>query len=158
MIATKDTGMRKTAVSFALILGAVWLVAGTAFAVTKMCQDNCRGTGGDDRLFGSSRANTIYAEDGDDRIAGRGGDDALKGGDGRDSVYGQEGNDRVKGSAGMDEVYGGPGDDLLRGGTPERPNDGARDVLECGDGEDTAYYVEGQDIVRDCEILNPPEQ
>ena len=57
----------------------------------------------------------------------------------------------------MDVVCGGPGDDLVRGGTPERPNDGARDVLDCGEGDaDTAYFVEGQDTVIDCEITNPP--
>lgn len=150
--------MKKTAILFALTFGFVLLVAGTAFAVNKMCPDNCRGTSGDDRLVGSSRANTIYAEDGNDRVLGRGGEDALKGGDGRDSVYGQDGNDRVKGSAGMDEVYGGPGDDLVRAGTPDRPNDGVRDVLECGEGVDTAYFVEGQDIVRDdCESRIPME-
>jgi Ca2+-binding RTX toxin-like protein len=99
----------------ALTFGFVLLVAGTALAVNRMCPDSCRGTAGDDRLVGSSRANTIYAEDGNDRVLGRGGEDALKGGDGRDEVYGQEGNDRVKGSAGMGEVDGGPGDDLVRG-------------------------------------------
>ena len=148
--------MRKPAMFLALSFGFVLLVAGTAFAVNKMCPDNCRGTSGDDRLVGSSRANTIYAEDGNGRVLGRGGEDALKGGDGRDEVYGQEGNDRVKGSAGMDEVYGGPGDDLVRGGTVERPNDGARDVLDCGEGTDTAYFVEGQDTAIGCEITNPP--
>jgi Ca2+-binding RTX toxin-like protein len=140
---------------FAVTFGFVLLVAGTALAVTKMCPDNCRGTADDDKLVGSSRANTIYAEDGNDRVLGRGGEDALKGGDGRDEVYGQEGHDRVKGSAGMDEVYGGPGDDLVRGGTVERPNDAARDVLDCGEDTDTAYFVEGQDTVRDCEIKRP---
>ena len=149
--------MRKTAATIVLALGVVLLVAGAAFAVSKVCPDNCRGTAGDDRLVGSPRANTIYAEDGNDRVLGRGGEDALKGGDGRDEVYGQEGNDRVKGSAGMDRVYGGPGDDLVRGGTPERPDDGTRDVLDCGDGTDTVYYVEGQDVVNDdCENRNPP--
>ncbi len=39
----------------------------------------------------------------------------------------------------------------------ERPNDGARDVLDCGDGTDTAYFVKGQDTVRGCEFLDPPE-
>ena len=142
----------------ALAFGFVLLVAGTALAATRMCQGDCRGTADDDRLVGSARANTIYAEDGNDRVLGRGGEDALKGGDGRDSVYGQEGNDRVKGSAGMDEVHGGPGDDLVRAGTPDRPNDGVRDVLDCGDGVDTAYFTPGQDVVRDdCEFLNPPE-
>ena len=152
--------MRRTTTTTALTFCLVLLLAGTALAVTRMCPGDCRGTGGDDRLVGSARANTIYAEDGDDRVVGRAGDDALKGGDGRDEVYGGEGNDRVKGSAGMDEVDGGPGDDLVRAGTPERPNDGARDVLDCGDGTDTAYYVEGQDVIRDdsCEIINPPAQ
>ena len=150
--------MRRTAATIVLAFGVVLLVAGTAFAVNRMGPNNCRGTAYDDRLVGSSRSNTIYAEDGNDRVLGRGGEDALKGGDGRDEVYGQEGNDRVKGSAGMDEVYGGPGDDLVRGGTVERPNDGARDVLDCGEGTDMAYFVEGQDTAIGCEITNPPPE
>ena len=143
---------------FALMFGFVLLVAGTALAVNKMCPDNCRGTTGEDRPVGSPRADTIYAGEGNDRVLGRGGEDALEGGDGRDEVYGQEGNDRAKGSGGMDEVSGGPGDDLVRGGTVERPNDGARDVLDCGEGTDTAYFVEGQDTVIDCEITDPPPE
>jgi Ca2+-binding RTX toxin-like protein len=150
--------MRRTAATIVLAFGVVLLVAGAAFAVNKVCPDDCRGTAGDDRLVGSPRANTIFAEDGNDRVLGRGGEDALKGGGGRDEVYGQEGNDRVKGGAGVDRVYGGPGDDLVRGGTPERPDDGARDVLDCGDGTDTVYYVKGQDVVHDdCENRNPPQ-
>lgn len=148
--------MRRTATTSALTLCVVLLLAGTALAVTRMCPGDCRGTADDDRLVGSAGANTIYAEDGNDRVVGRAGDDALKGGDGRDEVYGGEGNDRVKGSAGMDEVNGGPGDDLVRAGTPERPNDGARDVLDCGDGNDTVYFVQGQDSISNCEVLNSP--
>ena len=56
----------------------------------------------------------------------------------------------------MDEVYGARVT-TWEGGTPERPNDGARDVLGCGDGTDTACFVEGQDTVRECEIINPPQ-
>ncbi len=149
--------MRRIAATIVLTFGVVVLVAGAALAVTKMCPGKCRGTA-DDGLVGGSRANTIYAEDGNDRVLGRGGEGALKGGNGHDEVYGQEGNDRVKGSAGMDEVYGGPGDDLVRGGTVERTNDGARDVLDCGEGTDTAYFVEGQDTAIGCEITNPPPE
>jgi Ca2+-binding RTX toxin-like protein len=58
----------------------------------------------------------------------------------------------------MGRVYGGPGDDLVRGGTLERPDDGGRDVLDCGDGEDTAYFVDGQDTVRECENTDPPPE
>lgn len=132
------------------------LAAGTAFAVNKMCPHNCRGTGGDDRLVGSARGNTIHALDGGDRVLGRGGDDALKGGDGRDEVFGQEDNDRVKGSFGRDRIYGGPGDDLVRGGTAHQTNDGARDVLDCGDGTDTVYFTPGVDVIQNCEVENPP--
>ena len=83
------------------------LAAGVAFAVNKMCPHNCRGTGESDRLVGSARDNTIHALDG---------------------------SDRVKGSFGRNRVYGGPGDDLVRGGTTDQTNDGALDVLVCGDG------------------------
>lgn len=75
-----------------------------------------------------------------------------------DEVYGQEGDDKVKGTLGSDDVFSGPGDDTLRAGALERPNDGARDVLDCGDGTDTAYFTPDQNVVHDeCEILNPPE-
>ena len=130
--------MGKTAATIVLSFGAVLLLAGTAFAVTRMCPDNCRGTADDDRLVAARRP-TRSTRRRNDRVLGRGGEDALKGGDGRDEVYGQEGND------------------LVRGGTPDRSNDGARDVLDCGDGTDTAYFVEGQDTVRECEIINPPQ-
>lgn len=148
--------MRRIAVLFALTLGFLLLVAGTALAVNKMCAGNCRGTDGNDRIVGSARANTIHAEDGNDRVLGRGGDDALKGMGGRDELFGQEDDDRLKGNGGRDEIHGGLGDDLLRASTSERPNDGVRDVLDCGEGTDTAYFVQGQDSVSDCEILNPP--
>ena len=89
--------MRKRAATVVLAFGVVLLVAGTAFAVSKVCPDNCRGTTGDDRLVGSPRANTIYAEDGNDGVLGRGGEDALKGGDGRDQVFFVRGQDVLKG-------------------------------------------------------------
>jgi Ca2+-binding RTX toxin-like protein len=121
----------------------------SALAATIVCRTDCRGTVGDDRISSSARANTIYAEKGNYRIVGHEGDDALKGDDGSDEVFGQEDGDRVKGSAGTDNmVYGGPGDDLAPGGTPERPNDGAQGVLDCGAGEDTVYFVPGQDEIR----------
>jgi len=148
--------VRKTAASLALTFGFVLLFVSAAFAVNKICPGDCRGTDGRDRLVGSARANTIHAEDGNDRVLGRGEDDGLKGGGGRDEMFGQDGEDRLKGSAGMDSLHGGLGDDLIRAGAPERPNDGTRDVLDCGEGNDTAYFVEGQDSIRNCEVLNPP--
>ena len=149
--------MRRFIALFAPTCGFLLLVAGMALAVNKMCAGDCRGTDGRDRLVGSARTNTIHAEGGNDRVIGRGGDDGLKGGGERDDLFGGEGNDRLKGGAGSDEIRGGLGDDLLRAGGSERPNDGARDVLDCGDGNDTAYFVQGQDTVSNCEVLNPPD-
>ena len=55
-------------------------------------------------------------------------------------------------------IFGGTRDDTLRAGALEQPNDNARDVLDRGDGTDTAYFTPGQDTVgEDCEILNPEE-
>jgi Ca2+-binding RTX toxin-like protein len=120
--------MGRTAATIVLTFGVVLLVAGTAFAVNRMCPDNCRGTADDDRLVGSSRSNTIYAEDG---------------------------NDRVKGGHGKDRVDGGEGNDLVRGGTHSVANDHARDLLICGPGRDKVFFVRGQDVLRGCEIKRP---
>ena len=149
--------MRRTIRLSVFAVAASLVISGVALAVNRTCPGDCRGTAGDDRLVGSARANTIFAENGDDRVLGRGGEDALKGGDGRDEIYGQDGNDRVKGSVGRDRVFGGPGDDLVRGGTARRTNDGARDILDCGGGTDTVYFVPDQDAVSNCEVFNPPE-
>lgn len=46
----------------------------------------------------------------------------------------------MRGVSGNDRMYG-----------------GARDVLDCGSGRDTAYFVRGQDSARNCEVINPPE-
>jgi hypothetical protein len=64
--------MRKAAETILLAFGVVLLVAGAAFAVTRMCPDNCRGTAGDDRLVGNARANAIYAEARNDRVSAAG--------------------------------------------------------------------------------------
>lgn len=150
--------MKRFVFASMFVLSTTLSVAGAAFAVSKMCPGDCRGTAGNDRIVGSARAQTIYGERGNDRVLGRAGDDYVKGGADNDEVYGQEGNDKVKGTLGGDEIFGGPGDDTLRAGALEQPNDGARDVLDCGDGTDTAYFTPGQDVVHeDCEILNPPE-
>jgi hypothetical protein len=71
------------------------------------------------------------------------------------------GGDGVRGKQDVPgRLQGHGGDDLVRAGSPDRPNDGARDVLDCGDGTDTAYYVGGQDVIRGSrrEIIDPPRQ
>ncbi|MDQ3377669.1 MAG: hypothetical protein M3533_12360 [Actinomycetota bacterium] len=134
------------------------VAAGVAFAVTKNCTGGeCIGTSRSDTIYGSNGPDTVRAGAGNDKILGREGDDRLFGDRGNDRVNGGEGTDTVKGSTGTDTVMGGPGNDLVRGGTHKQANDGARDILYCGDGEDTVHFVRGQDVIKDCEIKNPPE-
>ena len=151
--------MRKFVLLVALVLSATLLVAGAAFAVTRNCDGGvCKGTNGGEVLDGSPMSDVIYGLGGNDKVVGRGGNDTLKGGANRDRVNGGEGDDRVRGSLGSDEVFGGPGDDLVRATDGEQADDRARDVLDCGAGVDTVYFVPGQDVAREnCEIRNPPD-
>ena len=97
------------------------------------------GTGGKDRIVGTSRDDVIVALGGDDRIRGRavedlicgdGGDDFISGGKGEDGkdrsvvcscgpadgLYGGSGRDVISGNGGDDGLYGGGGGDSLQGG------------------------------------------
>jgi Ca2+-binding RTX toxin-like protein len=142
----------------ALALLALVLLAGTAFAEIKMCSGECIGTNMDDRLIGGTQDDRIYSMAGNDRARGGDGNDFIKGEEGNDGVYGQEGNDRIKGNSGEDTVFGGPGDDIVRGGSHGKPDDGARDILDCGQGTDTVYFTDADVVSDDCENLNfPPE-
>ena len=150
--------MRRPVFLFAFVLLATLLAAGTAAAITEHCQGGeCQGTSKADLLYGTAMTDTIFGLGGNDKIFGYADDDMLKGGPGADIIYGGAGNNRLKGGPGADRVYGAEGDEILRGGTIDEANDGAHDVLNCGGGEDTVYFVQGQDDVADnCEIRNPP--
>ncbi len=143
---------------FVLVFASTLAVAGVALAVTKNCTGGeCIGTSRSDTIIGSDGPDTVRAGAGNDKIEGLGGDDRLFGDRDNDRVFGGEGNDTVKGSTGADTVDGGPGDDLVRGGTHKKANDGVRDILDCGEGIDTVYFVRGQDVIRNCEFFNTPE-
>jgi hypothetical protein len=52
----------------------------------------------------------------------------------------------------VDIVKGGGGDDLISA------NDGHKDVIDCGKGEDTVSYDDNatvKDTVKNCEVKNP---
>ncbi len=149
--------MRRPVMLFVVVFVFTLTVAGVALAVTKTCNGECIGTSRSDTLTGGPGPDTIRAGAGNDKIIGNGGDDRLFGDRDNDRVFGGEGNDTVKGSTGADTVEGGPGNDLVRGGTHKQRNDGVRDILDCGDGDDTVYFVRGQDVIRNCEHFNTPE-
>ena len=138
---------------------SVLLVAGVAYAKTIVCTGggNCIGTPKHDLMRGGAGDDRMVGKAGDDRMMGGIGQDMLKGKDGSDVINGGDDDDKAKGNAGRDDISGGPGDDIIRGGSHGGANDGVRDVLDCGDGNDTVYFVQGQDSISNCEVLNPPE-
>jgi Ca2+-binding RTX toxin-like protein len=74
-------------------------------------------TGGNDRLYGFSGADTLSGGEGNDSLEGAGGNDVLSGGNGADSLFGGLGSDNLDGGAGNDTLYGTAGADVLNGGS-----------------------------------------
>jgi Ca2+-binding RTX toxin-like protein len=78
-----------------------------SFAIGDIVRDfeGASGTnGGNDRMYGTSGANTLKGWGGDDKLYGRSGDDKL---------YGGSGEDRFDGGAGTDRLWGGSGEDTF---------------------------------------------
>ncbi|MBI5104549.1 MAG: hypothetical protein HZB46_06120 [Solirubrobacterales bacterium] len=147
------------------------------------CRNRKVGTGDDELLRGTAFGDRILGGAGSDRILGGAGDDCLEGGSGPDVLDGQAGNDRLSGGLGKDNLLGDVGNDRLTGGVdadrlsggagddvllPGRgrdrvaggagndtisARDGARDVVDCGRGRDTAR-VDRKDRVVGCEKVS----
>lgn len=151
--------MKRTTTILMLAAMAVFLAAGTAFAASVSCPGGgvCEGTSNNDTIRGGTGNDSMLGGAGDDKMYGGSGQDMVKGNRDNDTIQGGVDADKVKGGEGRDDVKGGPGDDIVRAGSHGRTNDQVPDVLDCGDGTDTAYFVAGQDTVTNCEVLNPPE-
>ena len=155
----REAGPRRL-ISLAIVAGAlVLLLAGTALAESIRCPGSggCNGTAENDIMRGGPGNDKMVGGGGKDKMYGGAGRDRVKGKRAADLIEGGDGNDIVKGESGRDFVRGGPGDDVVRGASHSRPGDGVRDVLDCGTGTDTVYFVRGEDSVRNCEVFNPPE-
>lgn len=120
--------------------------------------------------IGSTGDDTFVAQPGDrDRVVGRSGDDVLDAGDRFDVVRGSLGDDTITGGDGPDRLIGGPGNDTIsgddtlaggegrdiiragRGDDTVLAQDGRRDWIRCGPGEDS-YAADAWDLVADdCE-------
>lgn len=131
-----------------LVLAGVLLVASVAYARTINCTGSgpCVGTARHDLMRGGTDDDGMDGKAGNDRMLGGTGQDMLKGRDDADTINGGDGDDRAKGGGGRDTVYS------VRGGTYGVANDHARDLLLCGPGRDTVFFVPGQDVVMGCEI------
>ena len=100
---------------------------GTVWSLSDIVQKTMNGSGGDDIIAGTIRADVMHGGAGNDVVAGRSGDDVLYGDAGDDVVDGQDGNDVIIGGGGNDLLIGGGGNNTYRFGL--------------GDGRDTIQYV-----------------
>jgi hypothetical protein len=116
-----------------------------------------------DALTGNAGSNGLYGGPGPDAIRGGAGGDMIDGGNDNDSVFGEQGADTVGGGYGDDVVVGGPGhdnvygeyalgcarlDSCYGGDDTLQAQDGERDFISCGPGDDRAEIDRG-DVVRD---------
>lgn len=161
---------------------AVFLVSGIALAVTIEGNENdniIAGTADDDTLVGYGGDDTISGFAGSDNIQGGDSADDLYGGDadqasrgGADSVAGGAGNDLIVGASGPDELVGGADDDIIEDGPADDTAEdnlkggagddditaanypASRDVVSCGDGNDSVTVDELDDMDGSCERVD----
>lgn len=137
-------------------LGALLLTLTTGYtsrAIVQCTGGICRGTPDNDTVTGSDIRDVIFLGLGNDGAAARLGPDDVHGDGGRDRLSGGRGDDALFGADGADTIYGGAGADVLNGdagGDTLNADDGARDIVDCGSGTDTAF-VDNLDRVRGCE-------
>jgi Ca2+-binding RTX toxin-like protein len=109
---------------------------GTVWGRADLAQLTFGGTGGNDRMDGTGRADTMTGLDGNDTFYGNNGDDVIDGGSGNDTLYGRNDHDTLTGGSGDDRLYGENGHDILDGGA-------GNDRLNGGYGNDTYRWDAG---------------
>jgi Ca2+-binding RTX toxin-like protein len=138
----------------------------TASGFGASCLD---GTDGPDLLVGTvhgdlfiagSGADTIRAGDGENTIQAQWGNDDIRSGSGPDFVDAGAGNDTILTGAGSDHIIPGPGTDTVYAGRGDDyiyGNDGQRDVIDCGPGDDRVR-ADKIDVLHHCEhvYIAPP--
>jgi Ca2+-binding RTX toxin-like protein len=102
------------------------------------------GTGGADKMQGTSGPDVMVGQGGDDTVDGGGGDDLICGNNNNDTLRGGNGNDRIDGGSDADTVVGDAGNDTVDGGGGDDA-----DVLVGGPGNDTIIGKHTGDVVND---------
>ncbi|MGH2907013.1 MAG: calcium-binding protein [Solirubrobacterales bacterium] len=127
-------------------------LGGNDLVIARGGNDTVDGGVGNDKLFGQRGDDTQNGGDGNDVLHGGWGDDTQHGGAGDDIIFagvgvdesfGDDGNDKLwalarrdvsgRDDTKTDTLHGGNGDDTFR------TRDGEADVIDCGEGNDTAY-------------------
>ena len=134
------TRISTTVLGAAILCGGLLTVSAPADAALTCdgLRVTIKGTPGNDRLVGTSRADVIAGLGGNDTIEGNAGNDHICGGPGNDLITGADGNDRLRGQGGADTIDGGPGNELIVGG-------GGNDTLFGARGDDSIAGNAGDD-------------
>lgn len=108
---------------------------------------------GNDKVTGSSAADSAILFAGNDSFIGFDGDDIVNGHFGNDTLNGHFGNDTVRGGADDDVVRGGAGNDFLTGdkGNDQLLGDLGNDTMNGGSGADQFIFKtsSGMDVITD---------
>jgi Ca2+-binding RTX toxin-like protein len=115
----------------------------------------CKGTDGNDLIYGSQGIDDINPFGGDDEVYADGGDDSVRHSYGNDTIWGGTGADTLRGGFGLDTIYGNEPTTLPTGETGDL-SDGAHDLIDCAflasrgnTGDDMGFGAE-EDTVVDC--------
>jgi Ca2+-binding RTX toxin-like protein len=158
-----------------IVLG-VLLLSGVVLAEDKYCRNNCKGTDRGEQLSGDGSKNKIYGLGSADSVYGNGAGDRLFGGTGDDEVRGGSGKDYIKGGSGCDRLWGKIGYDTLvdesgscsgvrsfkdqllggSGNDTIRAQDGKKDIIGGGPGDDTAYVDPADTVTGVEDVPNLP--
>jgi Ca2+-binding RTX toxin-like protein len=127
-----------------VVLGGMLMVGVIVASGVALAKD-IRGTFKQDELTGTNQLDRIYGLGAADVIRAKAGNDDCYGGSGFDEIRCAAGNDRIDGGFGEDHLFGGGGNDTISAA------DGRVDLVDCGEGDDTAYVDELDDPVLNCE-------
>jgi Ca2+-binding RTX toxin-like protein len=113
----------------------------------------CKGTGGNDLIYGSQGIDDINPFGGNDTVYANGEDDSVRHSYGDDIIWGGTGEDTLRGGFGHDTIYGNQPSTT----DPEADvGDSAQDLIDCaylesrGDPGPDVGYGELTDTVVDC--------
>jgi Ca2+-binding RTX toxin-like protein len=113
----------------------------------------------DDVMNDGNNTDTMRGAGGADELAGQAGDEnlgspeavAMFGGLGNDVLRGGPGADAMAGEEGSDQHRGGLDNDFINAAAGETTATDAPDVVDCGDGVDTAVVLPNDVVQGDCE-------
>jgi Ca2+-binding RTX toxin-like protein len=119
-------------------------------------------TGGNDTMYGGNNTDQMIGGEGNDLLVGMAGDEnlgnpeavAMHGGLGNDVLRGGPGDDAMNGNEGTDQHRGNMDNDFIDAASEETTATDAPDVVDCGDGVDTAVVRPNDIVLRNCENVD----